>query len=133
MEKLHDENKLVVKSYADLKPYFNEKANLAQIRINNEFISKIEHIQKIATDGLNILSIVSEVKNKSKKLTVILTPKMKKSLKEGTAKICYSHKDGKFFPKIQYQDGSSEFLSLENLAGTPNYTNIAILANQIQI
>lgn len=133
MEKLHDENKLVVKSYADLKPYFNEKANLAQIRINNEFISKIEHIQKIATDGLNILSIVSEVKNKSKKLTVILTPKMKKALKEGTAKICYSHKDGKFFPKIQYQDGSSEFLSLENLAGTPNYTNIAILANQIQI
>lgn len=137
-------NEIVVKSYSDLKPYFDNKALSNQLLINNTFISEIEKtyelfnsstntLQDIAIKASNITSYVSEAKNKNENLTAILTPKMKNALKNGTAKICNSYKDGKIFPKIQYKDGSSEFISLETLQSSPNYTNMTVLANQMQM
>ena len=66
-------------------------------------------------------------------LKAILTPEMKTALKNGTARLCESHKDGKIFPKIQYNDNRSEFISLKEVSEMPNFSNITMLMNQMQM
>ena len=139
------ETEIIVRKYSDLKPFFEQKASERLISFNNQFISEIEfstksllqntknianNFSKIAT-GTAILGEMS--KEGKTDLKAILTPEMKTALKNGTARLCESHKDGKIFPKIQYNDNRSEFISLKEVSKMPNFSNMTMLMNQMQM
>lgn len=81
----------------------------------------------------NAANYINQATPAKSKLEAILTPEMREALKNGTAKLCNSHKDGEIFSKIQYSDGHSEFISLKEVKGAANYGNMAMLANQMQM
>ena len=138
-------NEIVVRNYSDIKPFFEEKEKEGLINLNNRFIAEIDLSQSesvkgkvnktnIATkviSGAGIANELSEIKKTH--LEPILTPEMKEALSKGTARLCKSHKDGLIFPKIQYNNGKSEFLSLDEIHNLPNYTNVIVLMNQMQM
>lgn len=136
-------NEVIVKNYSDLVPFFEEKILSNQIRINNLFITEVDNfsgqnltvsnIKDAAVQASNIVNYVNQAKSGKEHLEAILTPKMRQALENGTARLCKSHKDGEIFSKIQYNDGSSEFISLKNVKGVPNYANMSVLANQMQM
>lgn len=137
------ENEIIVKNYADLVPFFEEKILSNQIRINNLFITEVDNIsyqnltvsniKDAAIQASDVVNYVNQAKSGKEQLEAIFTPKMRQALENGTARLCKSHKDGEIFSKIQYNDGSSEFISLKNVKGAPNYANMAVLANQMQM
>ena len=134
---------IAVKKYTDLKVFFENKVIRNEIILNNTFLEFYEtyNQQKVDSDTIldttskvsNIANYMNQVSSGNSKLEAILTPEMKKALENGTAKLCVSCKDGQIFPKIQYNNGKSEFISLKEIKDSPNYGNMAILANQMQI
>ncbi len=137
------DNEIVVRKYTDLKPFFETKALQNQIILNNNFLeiydscnNQIDLSNKVldtASKISNAANYINQARSEKSKLEAILTPKMREALKNGTAKLCNSHKDGEIFSKIQYSDGSSEFISLKEVKGVGNYGNMAMLANQMQM
>ena len=137
-------NEIMVRKYTDLKPFFEKKALQNQIMLNNIFLEKYDSaLNKLSSEAVDVIDGLSKVSNTinyvnqakagKSKLEAILTPKMREALANGTAKLCNSHKDGEIFSKIQYSDGSSEFISLKEVKGMSNTSNMAILANQMQM
>lgn len=137
------DNEIIVKKYTDLKPFFETKALQNQIILNNNFLEIYDSCKNQVNLSNKALDTASQISNAvnyinqatpgKSKLEAILTPKMREALKNGTAKLCNSHKDGEIFSKIQYSDGRSEFISLKEVNGAANYGNMSMLANQMQI
>ena len=137
------DNEIIVKKYTDLKPFFETKALQNQIILNNKFLeiydsckNQINVSNKVldATSKIsNVVNYINQATPGKSKLEAILTPEMREALKNGTAKLCNSHKDGEIFSKIQYSDGRSEFISLKEVNGAANYGNMSMLANQMQM
>lgn len=137
------DKEIVVKKYTDLKPFFETKALQNQIILNNNFLeiydsckNQIDLSNKVldtASEVATVTNYINQATSGKSKLEAILTPKMREALENGTAKLCSSHKDREIFSKIQYSDGSSEFISLKEVKGATNYGNMAMLANQMQI
>ena len=127
---------IVVRKYSDLKPFFENMALQNQIILNNEFLKSYD-LSNNVFDAVSTISNFANYINQGisgeSKLEAIITPKMREALKNGTAKLCNSRKDGEIFSKIQYNDGNSEFISLKEFKGTANYGNMALLANQMQM
>lgn len=136
-------NEIVVKKYTDLKPFFETKALQTQIILNKNFLEIYDSDKNQIDLSGKILDAASKISNAANylnqatsgqsKLEAILTPEMREALKNGTAKICISHKDGGIFPKIQYSNGNSEFIPLKEVKGAANYGNMAMLVNQMQM
>ena len=138
------EKEIVVRKYSDLKPYFENKSLQNQIQVNQLFINEFEKsftqvqidlkkAKNFAQKAVKLGGIANEMKSGKSSLEAVLTPKMTEALKNGTGKLCEAHKDGNIFSKIQYADGSSEFISLKEVKGSPNFTNIQLLVNQAQM
>ena len=136
-------DEIVVRKYTDLKPFFEKKALQNQVILNKNFLVLYDSINNQIDLSANIMDSASKIANAvnyinqatsgKSKLGAIITPKMREALANGTAKLCNSHKDGEIFSKIQYSDGSSEFISLKEVKGLPNSSNMAMLANQMQM
>ena len=136
-------NEIVVRKYTDLKTFFENKALQNQITLNKNFLeiydsckNQIDLSDKVLDTAFkisNVTNYINQATSGQSKLEAILTPEMRAALKNGTAKLCSSHKDGEIFSKIQYNDGRSEFVSLKEINGAANYGNMALIANQIQM
>lgn len=118
-----------IKTFSDLQIYLKKKSETNQIGLCDRFNALIGRIQK---DTVNISIGFSTLKNETIKLIPFLTQEQKLALTEGAARLCNSHKDGKIFPKIQYKDGSSEFISLDQVNAI-DHIEIINLVNQMQI
>lgn len=89
------ETSIVVRKYADLKPFFEEKSKKGLITLNNQFITEIEtaanKFEKYFPDIENGLSrlaagsaIIYEIAKANKiHFETILTPEMKKAMETG--------------------------------------------------
>lgn len=137
------ENEIVVRTYNDVIPFLENESKKNLLLVNNTFIDKVNSIEekflstntinKVVSKVANGVAIANQAKNAKSHLEAILTPEMKKALKEGTAKLYNSHKDGKIFPEIRFEDGRTEFLRLERIADPQAVANITVLSNQMMM
>ena len=105
-------NEIIVRKYTDLKTFFENKALQNQITLNMNFLKICDSYKKQIDLSDKVLDTASKVSNAANyinqatsgksKLEAILSPEMEEALKNGTAKLCSSHKDGEIFSKIQY-------------------------------
>ena len=133
---------LAVKSYEDIAPFLEKKANDNQLLVINSFLESIDGLEKsknwiksaknTAVNVVNATVIAQQAANSKPHLEAILTTEMRKALKDGSAKIYDSHRDGKLFPKIRY-NGKEEFIRLERIADPQAIANIALMANQMMM
>lgn len=140
------ETSIVVRKYADLKPFFEEKAKKGLIKLNNQFITEIEtaatKFEKYfpaIENGISKLTagsaIIYEIAKANKiHFEAILTPEMKKAMEIGIGGFQQSHKvPGDFHTMFQWKDGHSENITLRQVKELPNYSNMALLMNQMQM
>ncbi len=145
------ENCLAVRKYTDLKPFFETEMKSIQISLNNALLQAIDSIDKSSANSIkdgtlntisNIASTITnsavvghQVLNAQSHYEAFLSPEARQALKDGTAKIFHSHKTegGKFFPKIQFDNGKEEFLTLTKVTDPQMIANIAGLVNQMEI
>lgn len=140
------ETSIVVRKYADLKPFFEEKSKKGLITLNNQFITEIEtaanKFEKYFPDIENGLSrltagsaIIYEIAKANKiHFEAILTPEMKKAMETGVGGFQQSHKvPGDFHTMFQWKGGHSENITLRQVKELPNYSNMALLMNQMQM
>lgn len=138
----HNNTELAVKSYEDIAPFLEKKAKDNQLLVINSFLESIDGLEKsrnwvksaknTTVNIANAAVIAHQAANSKPHLEAILTSEMRKALKDGSAKIYNSHRDGKFFPKIQY-NGKEEFIRLERIADPQAVANIALMANQMMM
>ena len=137
------ENEIVVRTYNDVIPFLENESKKNLLLQNITFVDKLNSIEEkffssnkineVITIVANGAAIANQAKNAKSHLEAILTPEMKKALKEGTAKLYNSHKDGKIFPEIRFDDGRTEFLRLERIADPQAIANITVLSNQMMM
>lgn len=136
------DNELMVKSYDDIVPFLEKKAKDNQLLVINSFLESIDGLEtsknwvksakNTAVNIANAAVIAQQAANSKPHFEAILTPEMREALKDGSAKIYNSHRDGKFFPKIRY-NGKEEFIRLERIADPQAVANIALMANQMMM
>ena len=139
-------NEIVLRTYSDIIPFLEEESRKHLLLVNNTFIEKLDNIEKdfissininkvsnVVSKAVNAAAIANQAKNSKSHLEAILTPEMKKALKDGTAKLYNSHKDGKIFPEIRFADGRTEFLRLEKITNPQTIANITVLSNQMMM
>lgn len=145
------ESNIIVRKYSDLKPYFETEMKNVQITLNNALLQAIDSIDEssanpnktvnldtisnIASNVINGAVIGHQVINAQSHYEAFLSPEARQALKDGTAKIFHSHKTegGKFFPKIQFDNGKEEFLTLTKITDPQMIANIAGLVNQMEM
>jgi len=138
-------NEIVVRSFSDLKSYFEAKEHDNLIYLNNEFINRLDYnddnqsnnFDKINNNNIlstvNVLTTTSQLGSGGSRLQAVLTPEKRTALKNGTAHLCSFHKNGEIFPKFVYASGKSEFISLESIQKLPNFANIMMTLNMMQM
>lgn len=140
------ETRIVVRKYSDLKPFFEEKSKNGLITLNNQLITELD---KAATklekyfpnieNGLSKLSagsaIIYEIAKANKMhFEAVLTPEMKKAIATGVGGFQKSHKiEGDFHTMFQWADKHTENITLRQVKELPNYSNMAVLMNQMQM
>ena len=136
------DNELMVKSYDDIVPFLEKEAENNRLLMVNSFFESIDGLEKsknclksaknTAVNIANAAVIAQQAANSEPHLEAILTPEMHKALKDGSAKIYNSHRDGKFFPKIRYNK-KEEFIRLDRIVDPQAVANIALMANQMMM
>lgn len=140
------QNELVVRSYADIKPFFEEKAKEGLVVLNNQLIPEIQSaisnlVDKIPDIGNGVAkvaagaAIIHEIAKATKThFEAILTPEMEEALKKGIGGFEKSHKiKGDFHTMFIWKGGQTENVTLREIQELPNYSNITMLMNQMQM
>ncbi len=139
-------NEIVVRKYTDIKPFFEEKAKEGLLALNNQFIEEIE----VATNSLNDkisyigngltkasagFAIIHEIAKANKiHYEAILTPEMKEALEKGIGGFEKSQKiPGDLHTMFIWKGGQTENVTMREVQELPNYSNMAMLMNQMQM
>lgn len=140
------QNEIVVRSYADIKPFFEEKAKEGLVVLNNQLIPEIQSAisnlgDKIPDIGNGVAklaagaAIIHEIAKATKThFEAILTPEMKEALEKGIGGFEKSHKiQGDLHTMFIWKGGRTENITLREIKELPNYSNISMLMNQMQM